>query len=300
MNINLLNKYLEKFNYEKVTSKHNNCSPTFIVGAPRSGSTFLYQLIISIFDFAYPSNFIAKFWGNPLAGYILQDELLGNERKEFISSFKSYHGFTENSFLEPHEFGYFWSRWFDHSENHFSSENEKVDFNLIEILNDLEVVSNKNWVFKNLTLGLKIPLLKKIFPNAKFIYIKRDLYDNALSLYKGRIERFNNDKTWWSLEPKEIKELKKLLPKEQVIAQVYYINKQIEEDLLTINKSDYITIEYKNLLNCVDTEINKLEVFFDKDKMRKILNVPTFTKKTEIKDKELEYYKNKYSCKENK
>ncbi len=242
MDIQILNKYFENFSIEhdsKIT-----CSPIFIVGAPRSGTTFLYQLIVSMFNVEYPTNFIAKFWGNPVVGYILQSELLANEKEEFVSSFKSHHGFTENELLEPHEFGYFWSRWFDHSKSHYTSCDAKVNKDLIHTIDTLQTISNKNWVFKNLTLGLKIPLIKKLFPNAKFIYIQRDPYDTALSLYKGRIERFGSDEAWWSLEPKEINEIKKLSPKEQVVAQVYYINKQIEEDLHKLSSDDYLQIDY--------------------------------------------------------
>ena len=300
MLLNSLNEDFERINVEHFCWYDNtlDLTPYFIIGAPRSGTTLLYQILISFFDIEYPTNFIAKFWGNPIVGYILQSELLVNEKKEFISSFNSHHGFTENELLEPHEFGYFWSRWFDHSKNHYSSSDTKVDKDLVKTINTLQSISKKNWVFKNLTLGLKVPLVKKLFQNAKFIYIQRDPYDTALSLYKGRIERFGNDETWWSLEPKEINEIKKLPPKEQVVAQVYYVNKQIEKDLEALKKEDYLCLNYEELTSNCDSTIKSLENFFNVQKNNKVVEVPIKKNKIKKIDKELEQYIEKYFNKE--
>lgn len=297
MDIQIVNKYFENFSIEydsKIT-----CSPIFIVGAPRSGTTFLYQLIVSMFDVEYPTNFIAKFWGNPVVGYIFQSELLANEKKDFVSSFKSHHGFTENEFLEPHEFGYFWNRWFDHSKSHYNSRDTQIDEDLVKTIYSLQTISRKNWVFKNLTLGLKIPLIKRLFPNAKFVYIQRDPYDTALSLYKGRIERYGDDKIWWSLEPKEINEVRKLLPKEQVVAQVYYVNRQIEEDLRILKKEDYLCFTYENLTSNFSNIMNQLEEFLNMKKLNKVIERNIKENKKKVIDKEIEQYTEKYFTKDN-
>ena len=140
--------------------------PIFIIGAPRSGTTLIYQSLISALDVGYPSNLIARFWENPLFGYALQNDIYPDSYN-FISSFESIHGYSKNSALEPHEFGYFWSRWFDDSKTHYTSPNTEVNPLLKKEINTLQNLSQKNWIFKNLTLGLKIPLLKK-----KFVYRK--------------------------------------------------------------------------------------------------------------------------------
>jgi len=261
MTIEEINKYIEcfKLNNKIETSEKK---PIFLVGAPRSGTTFLYQMITSLFDVEYPTNFIAKFWGNPLFGYILQQELYIKEREDFVSKFKSHHGYSKNSLFEPHEFGYFWGRWFDHSLSHYTNHNENVDKDFVCTVNSLLNFSGKNWLFKNLTLGLKIPLIKKLFPNALFIYVKRNPLLVAQSLYKARIDRFDNDSVWWSLMPKEIKIIKKLSPKEQVVAQEYYISRQIESDLKDYIKNyDYLIVEYESILKKTDAEIEKIGKF---------------------------------------
>ena len=290
MTIKDINIYIEKFKFNKISSEKR---PVFIVGAPRSGTTLIYQSLISSFDVEYPTNFIAKFWGNPVFGYTLQQELYKSTREDFISAFNSYHGYSENSILEPHEFGYFWSRWFNDSTSHYTDVDTEVSEELINIIHNLLDISKKDWLFKNLTLGLKIPLIKKLFPNALFIYVKRDCKFIAQSLYKGRIDRFGNDTTWWSLEPKEINDIKKLQPKEQVVAQIHYITKQIEDDLEKLSDKNYIVIEYNDFLNNSEKELNNIGNFLNLESNKIIIN--TIKPKNEcIRNSDFDKYIKKY------
>jgi len=285
-----VNEYLKTI--PLVEQKKTDNYPIFIVGAPRSGTTLISQAIISSFDVEYPTNFIAKFWGNPIVGYVLQKEMFDKKRKSFISSFGSTHGYSENSILEPHEFGYFWNRWFNHSSNHYTGIDTIVDNDLIKIINNLLSLSKKNWVFKNLTLGLKIPIIKKLFPTAKFIYIKRNPYDVSVSIYNARINRLKRDDIWWSVIPKEVNNIKKLIPKEQVVAQVYYINNQIENDINKLSKKDYMTISYENFIDNYDTSLDKIGDFMCQQKKTiAILNTKT---NYENNDDEITYFVQKY------
>lgn len=290
MTIKDINNYIEKFKLDNVSSVKR---PIFIVGAPRSGTTLIYQSLVSSFDVDYPTNFIAKFWGNPIFGYVFQEELYAKQRKKFVSTFDSHHGYSENSILEPHEFGYFWSRWFDNSKSHFSDINTNVDDELVNIIYNLLDTSKKDWIFKNLTLGLKIPLIKKLFPNALFIYVKRDYNFIAQSLYKGRIDRFGNDTIWWSLEPKEINDIKKLQPKEQVVAQIHYITKQIEDDLEELSDKNYIVIEYDDFLNNSDKVLNSIGDFLNL-KPNKIIIKTIKTQNKYIRNNDFDKYIKKY------
>ena len=295
MNIEEVNDFFTTLKIRNPENIHENI-PIFIIGSPRSGTTLIYQALVSYFDIEYPTNFIAKFWGNPIIGYIMQQELYAHDRKTFISKFSSHHGHSENSNFEPHEFGYFWSRWFGHSKSHYTDKNYKVSDELKTTVNSLLSISNKNWIFKNLTLSLKIPLIKIIFPNAKFIYVKRSPFSIAQSLYKGRLDRFGDDKKWWSLIPKEIEQINKLFPKEQVAAQVYCITKQIENDLNNLNNDDYITVKYEDYIDDKESSINAISKFIElpfKYKQMKIENNKNNLLNINI-DKDIEINVNKY------
>jgi len=159
--------------------------------------------------------------------------------------YSSCHGSTKE-LSGLHEFGYFWNRFF---KQHYQESVDSDTGKLIE--NEIHGMMNtfgKDIMFKNLTCGLRIKVLKKIFPTAKYIVVKRDPMDICISLLEGRSERGSINK-FWSLRPKQINSILKLKPHEQVAAQVNYIYKQITEDIIG---QQYIEISYKDL--CINTE----------------------------------------------
>ena len=85
----------------------------FIVGAPRAGTTLLLQTIINHFAIAYINNLVAKFWEAPVIGAAFSQSILGTGKPV---AYESSGGFTEG-ILGPHEFGYFWKRFFHYGES---------------------------------------------------------------------------------------------------------------------------------------------------------------------------------------
>lgn len=251
--LNALNDWFEEIRLDETDDIP---TPLFIVGSPRSGTTLVYQMITHSFDVAYVSNFIARFWGNPLIGVKLQNEIYGD--KEFNSSFISHHGYSKESPLEPHEFGNFWKRWFYEDENDFRDEKFVVSPDFYKTLALMQENTGKKWIFKNLTLSLKIPLLKKIFPQARFIYVKREKSSVMKSLLTGRKERFGSYDHWWSVKPKDYVNIKKLSGIEQVYHQIESINNQIEADLSRLNSDDFFIFDYEDLLGYQDTLFQQL------------------------------------------
>ncbi len=289
----IIQKFNSKIKEIDITTEEEqdagNLSPIFIVGAPRTGSTLLYQAIVTKYDVGYPSNCIARFWDNPVVGYILQKDIAGDI--DFQSDFDSEHGYAKNKFLEPHEFGFFWDRWFDNSDSHYSSPDEEVSLKLNQEVSKLFAISGKKWVFKNLTLGLKIPLLKQVFPKAKFVWIKRNPLFVAQSLLIGRRERYDDINTWWSLKPKEINSIQKLNPEEQVIAQIFFSEKQIKKDLNQIRGGDFVKITYEKLCENPDEVLeNKLD-WFNSSKENKLNRNFKTRNKVKTKKKEINLLK---------
>src|SRR6056297_1827548 len=79
----------------------------FVIGAPRSGTTLLTQLIANSFDISYINNLIARFYLAPLHGIRFSNTVLGDVRgSNFISDYA-----RTNRLNEIHEFGYFWRYW---------------------------------------------------------------------------------------------------------------------------------------------------------------------------------------------
>ena len=92
--------------------------PLFLVGSPRSGTTFVMQLLNATGQFAVPTNLLSRFYYAPYVGAKIQQVLTdknfdyNNEMGDFASSgeFNSSLGKTTSA-LAPNEFTYFWRRF---------------------------------------------------------------------------------------------------------------------------------------------------------------------------------------------
>lgn len=219
----------------------------FIVGAQRSGTTVLMQSLIQYFQLSYPNNFIARYWKAPYIGAMLFKNLSSNLDENTLD-LSSDLGYTKG-LSGPHEFGYFWKRWFP-VRSWEKKENELIDYSLLEKeLSAWETVENTPLIFKNIIdVSFNIQKLSEIFPNAFFIHIKRQPEFVVQSTYLSRIKFFNDEKEWLGLEPPEYEALKRLDTFDQISAQVFYSRRFIENALLK-KKNNSLTINYEDFIS---------------------------------------------------
>ncbi|GGW73519.1 sulfotransferase family protein [Alteromonas halophila] len=240
-------------------------SPVFIIGLQRSGTTLLNQLLINQFNFAYPSNFLARFWNAPLTGLLLQNNL--NFKADV--SYKSNLGYTEG-LSGPHEFGYFWKHWFpwDAFEKTFqksSIDNEKI----VKIMRAIQTMEDRPWIFKNLhKVNFQIETLHQLFPSAVFLYIKREPLFVQQSTYQSRIELFGTVENWFGIKPPEYLELKSKPVMEQIAGQIFHSERYIENSLENILKDKFFQIEFENLVANTKLVLNSLYAFFVKNNIK--------------------------------
>ena len=231
----------------------------FIVGAPRSGSTLLSQTLAQTGSFSYVSNFVARFWLAPYVGLLIEDAL-GIRKLESDQSFVSRFGVTEG-WIGPHEFGYFWSRWFRFGETHQldAKELEEVDLDALrKELTALESVYNKPLCFKYLPCGLHIPFLAEHFENSICVLCWRQPVHNMQSLLLARRKILGDEGHWWSLRPKEYPDLLSTSPYEQIAGQIYYTLKEIETSFSSLSPKRFLHILYDDLCCQPRVEVNRV------------------------------------------
>lgn len=242
--------------YSNKEPKH---APVFIIGPPRSGSTILYQLITNFLDVSYIDNLIHLSRKNLFFGFWLSNRFFKNK---IHNNFKSDYGNTQKFGLNaPSEGGRIWYRWFSKDKIYFET-GSLSDNQINQIRNLFNAIINrydKPVVIKNLMFSERINALYEVFPNAKLIVITRSPDYNSQSIMSARLK--NPDDDWWSAKPKNYKELLNLSFTEQCVSQVYYIEKQIFEDIKQFPKQNIKTINYETLFtNCTEA-IDDLKTF---------------------------------------
>lgn len=215
--------------------------PIFIVGGTRTGSTIFYQMMAKYFDVWYISNYIND-WNH-------EDPLQGLEKESGYTDIKggielkNDYGKTDNIF-DVSEGSNLMKRWFGggHPSQDTSSkvipemEREIKDFFLrIRQYHDCDLVVKNAWN------NFRVKELKRLFPKARFIWLKRDIRDVALSDYLARERLGKPNEIWNSATPSNYKEIQKLHPYKQVILQQYEYYKALEE-----SHDDYLEIWYED------------------------------------------------------
>jgi len=177
----------------------------YVVGAPRSGTTLLAQLLIASFRVGFVSNLVARFHARPSVGVALH-RMLCPADEATGQGFDSIHGVTGGAFGQ-HEFGYFWRRWLglDAQPTHHPDAGAlaRVDRAGLRSALEDELLAGFGLplVLKNLVCGFHAPLLCEVHPASLFVHVERNEEDVVRSILAVRRERFGRYDAWWSLKP---------------------------------------------------------------------------------------------------
>jgi hypothetical protein len=225
----------------------------FIIGPPRSGSTLLSQVLAATDRFAYITNFVARFWLAPAIGAQIESALgMRSERPD--DPFGSEFGVTKG-WTSPHEFGYFWSHWFDHGQNTHKVEERDLAAIDAETLRRrvaaIESVYDLPLMFKNNTwCTFQAGWLARIFPQSIFVVCRRDALFVAQSMLRARRERLGSATAWWSMRPSSYRRLLELPWHHQIAGQTLEIERELDDALRDVPSSRKIEVPYRSL--CAD------------------------------------------------
>lgn len=228
-----------------------------VLGAPRSGTTLATQLISSFLDVGYINNLIAAFWKAPLYGIELSKKLLNDD---FTSNFTSDYGRT-NTINEPHEFGYFWNHHlkYDSLQQQNPSHENKIDWQELSLLiKNMTYSFEKPLLFKSFLLGFHAHKFYTYLPQTKYIYIKRNLLDNVISILNLRKNLNGDINIWGSIKPLQYNTLKDMTVYEQIVGQILCIEHAYLNQLSHIPKTNKSIINYEDLCDAPKEFLNKL------------------------------------------
>lgn len=223
----------------------------FIIGPPRSGTTLVSQLMVMRQGYGYVSNFVARFYKAPAIGMMLEEIYRGYLDTTGGQALESRFGQTQG-LLQPHEFGYFWDRWFDHGQrSHKLDPRQLAEVPVGEMRREIaamQTVCRMPMVFKHAPYcSLQVSWLIKAFPKAVFVSCAREPLYNCQSIALAREAMLGSRQKWLSTVPPQIDELLDLPWHEQVARQVHWIRAEIERTRISVPSGQWVDCRYEEL-----------------------------------------------------
>lgn len=241
--------------------------PVFIIGAPRSGSTLLYQVLVNTQKFIYINNFTHVFASCLFTGFDLYHYLFSKEKK--VSYTSNYGDTQKTGWQGPSECARFWYYHFPKgSAEPIPSDtlSEQGEAFYVDYINGLCNKYQKPFLFKNLSIGSRIPVIEHLFSNARYVVIERDLFYNAQSIYLARENKNISKNEWWSLRPRGSEQLLGESQEKIAVGQVRYTRRQIENDLNGVPAERKMLVKYEELVKNPKETLNRIATQFNWEK----------------------------------
>ena len=238
--------------------QEHNCQLIILLALPRSGSTLTYQALVHALQPAYLTNVWNMFYALPLTAGALSSWVC----RGYQSDFQSEQGFIGGP-CGPAEGLRFWSYWLGNGLDEHRQPNlcqRRLEKRIRYVRNVLGLVSTPEKPFLTGFVGhaLVVDQLFSLFPNALFIRLHRDPLSNAYSLLRLRK---NEGGQWFSVYPRECAEYIGCSLHQQVAAQVYFLNKRLDEKII---KERTLHISYEALCRDPNKTMNNVITSFNR------------------------------------
>ena len=235
-------------------------APIFIIGAPRSGTSLLYEMMITRFHFAYISNLAHRFYFTPLAASVLGKAPIGKWTGQFTSRFGHIAGWGA-----PNEGGWVWRRWLQDGDWRGDIICSKADARGLRLLTDgLSTIFTAPFLNKNVMHSNRLKLMRHIWPEALFIHVTRDVTDNVRSIVRAERKEggpAHDGDHWWSVRPAIAPAYIGQSDVTRATAQVIGIEQDIMRDMQEIGARHIFSIDYADLCRDPHGTIAAIEAF---------------------------------------
>lgn len=221
----------------------------FIVGAPRTGTTLLFQLAVRHLRLAYVDNAAARFWMAPTVGLLHPFRRRPGVDRSSVS-LGSVLGSSEGPH-GPHEFSYFWQHWMGFHPTDELSPDEllRVDWGGIDRkLAALAGVFRAPLILKSINfVDYHVSWLAAREPRYRFVWIDREPLFVVQSILESRRLRYGDEGVWWSIRPADVEKWQSATPIEQVCHQVSHVRRALETAFQGLPESRRLVLQYRDL-----------------------------------------------------
>lgn len=231
----------------------------FIVGAPRSGTSLFYELMVTRFQLCFFSNLSHRFYKTPAAASWLGRRIINNRSALYESDYGNIAGWSA-----PNEGGWIWLRWLE--DGPWVDERAISDLPLSDMRSTLASISglfDAPFINKNVMHSNRIRLLNAIFPGCLFLEVQRDPLATARSIIRAQ-KRMRGPKQqsdhWWSVRPSNAGGTDLV---DRTIRQVSGVSFDIVNDCAFLGGERLHTISYEDLCADPEAELSRVRQFLE-------------------------------------
>lgn len=229
--------------------REKDATAIFILGAPRAGSTILYQAVSAGFCLPYFANFTNDFFPEtPILGLAMQAGLADRVELVGVSQF----GKVPGPF-QPSEASAVMRNWFGggHPSQLVSATILPGKArHLTDTLAAAFALFGRPLVIKNAWNCFRVEAIAELLPEAFFVWIRRDIGDAAKSDLNARYVTKGSPQEWNSATPANVEELRKRPYWEQVVENQAAFNCSIGEALRRVAADRFVEIWHEDF--CAD------------------------------------------------
>jgi len=236
--------------------------PVFIIGAPRSGTTLLYELLVTHYEFSYFTNLANSFQFTPLSvsklGLCFKRNWSGTQESNFGSV---------SGVGAPSEAGSIWKRWipeFGFLDESVAEDRRKSLAEAANVIGALQKVQGAPFINKNVMHSVHIRLLAFAFPGCLFIELRRERKATVRSIVRARKKGGGpalDVDGWWSVRPRGVDLWCGLSLEEQACAQVVMLQKDIEDSFKLIGKKRCLIVNYEDVCKNPSETLRQVAMF---------------------------------------
>lgn len=229
----------------------------FILGSPRTGSTFLYQALCSTFMLPYIDNLTNRaFATTPIVGLLLGWTLRSKEPMAFTSSYGKVEGLAQ-----PSEGSALMAHWFG-GAHPSQVESARIlpgrEAHLRDTLAAVHFFLDAPLAIKNAWNCFRVDAIAAALPDAAFVWIRRDIRAAAKSDLAARYSVQKDPRAWNSATPANVDELRKRPPAEQVVENQFEFGRAIASSFAALPPGRRVTLWYEDLLEDPRVQIARI------------------------------------------
>ncbi|MEQ9410289.1 MAG: sulfotransferase [Fuerstiella sp.] len=254
-------RVLKHFEARTLSASSESPHPqVLIVGAPRSGTTLVYQALAHYLNVTSPSNLSAMFLQAPLTAARLHSCLPSFSKPDF----RNFYGQTTR-LSGPNDAFHLWDRWLGDDRYHpAESLSEDTVADMRRFLNAWTLAFDRPFLNKNNRNTSCISLLARHLPAARFVVVRRNPLYVAQSLIRAR-EQVQGDKSvGWGLQSSTSDDSADPLGYvDDVCQQIMSIDRDMEQQLDHVSADRVIRVTYEGFCEHPQETICNIALAFD-------------------------------------